>query len=280
VVRTKLVSDSTLDVIKRSPVVYTALRGVRMQAGRLVPPRIVNGVPGRVHFNDFMLYSDEDALKPKGYIDGAENVLQLLEIGLSKADRSFTDLRTVLDFGSGYGRVIRLLVNRIEPHRIFVTDLIRYAVAFCASEFQVNPIFPGRGGRIPILPPMDLIYAISVLTHLPESRGNEVLQAWSHSIEPEGVLLFTTHGPGTIDDPSRYGIPNSRRNQLKARLDADGFAYASYGHYVGDAYGIAWHTPDHVAELARKYFPGFEQLAHLPKGLDGHQDVFIYRRHG
>ncbi|WP_156744587.1 class I SAM-dependent methyltransferase [Mycobacterium sp. E740] len=273
-----LLPKQTLDLIKRNPYAYTALRTVRMQAGRFVPPQHVTGVPGRVHFNDFMLVSDEEALRPEGYLGGAESVIALIEEGLSKSGRSFADLRTVLDFGSGYGRVIRLLISRVEPSRVFAADVIREAVAFCESEFGVNPIFPGRGGRLPVIPPMDLIYAISVLTHLPAERGNEVLRAWAKAIEPGGVLLFTTQGPGAADDPTHYGLPESSSADIKARLEKDGFVYEPYAHYLGDDYGVTFHTPEHVAELAARHLPDFEQVAHLPKGLDGHQDVFVYQR--
>src|SRR5206468_926069 len=118
------------------------------------------------------------------YRNGAQNALRLVEDGLALGGRSFAELRTALDFGCGYGRVVRLLVGRIEPSRLFVTDIVREAVTFCSSEFGVNPIFPRRDGHITALPAMDLIYAISVLTHLPEDHGNEVLQAWSRAVEP------------------------------------------------------------------------------------------------
>jgi hypothetical protein len=34
---------------------YQAARAVRMRLGRIAPPRRYDGIPGRVHLNDFML---------------------------------------------------------------------------------------------------------------------------------------------------------------------------------------------------------------------------------
>jgi SAM-dependent methyltransferase len=275
--RTKIMSDPALDLIKRNAFLYTALRTARMQAGRLISPRSVAGIPGRVHSNDFMLDSfDQDGAN--GYLNGAQSALRLVEEGLSLGGRSFAELRTALDFGCGYGRVVRLLVGRMEASRVFVTDTIRDAVTFCSSEFGVNPIYPRGDGRIPVLPPVDLIYAISVLTHLPEDRGREVLQAWSRAVEPSGILLFTTHNPESVELPSRYGILDSRRDELRNRLEADGFAYAPYAHYLGNDYGVAWHTPTYVARLAEKFLAEFQQLVYLPQGHNEHQDVYIYQR--
>jgi SAM-dependent methyltransferase len=274
--RTKVLPNSVLAMVKRNALAYTALRTIRMQGGRLIPPRRVEGVPGRIHFNDFM-YSGEADSGVEWYLGGAKNVVGLLEQSVATVGRSLPDLRAVIDFGCGYGRVIRVLVEQVEPRRVYATDVIREGVAFCASEFGVNPIFaPGKG--LPSLPPADLLYAISVLTHLPAAVGRDVLSAWGASIEPNGVLLFTTHGPETIAAPASYGIDNSLAPELGARLAEDGFAYATYAHNLGDADGVAWDTPEHVAELAARCLPGFRQVLHLPRGLDGHQDVYAFTR--
>ena len=45
-----------------------------------------------------------------------------------------------LDFGCGYGRVIRFLVERVPPDRIWASDVAHEAVDFCRSEFGVHPL--------------------------------------------------------------------------------------------------------------------------------------------
>jgi SAM-dependent methyltransferase len=277
-VRTKILPNSMLALVKRNAVVYTALRTIRMQGGRVIPPRRVDGVPGRIHFNDFMFSGEADD-GVQWYVGGARNVIDLLERSLTAAGRSLSDVGAVTDFGCGYGRVIRLLVEQVEPRKVYATDLIREGVAFCAGEFGVNPIFTSGKG-VPTLPPTDLLYAISVQTHVPAPVGRDLLTAWGASIEPNGVLFFTTHNPDTAATPAQYGIDNSLAPQLSARLEQDGFAYAPYAHYLGDTYGVAWHTPEHVAELATDCLPGFCQVLHLARGLDGHQDVYAYTRAG
>ena len=274
--RTKILPERALDLVKRNPVAYTTLRRVRMGMGRFVPPRRVPGVSGRVHFNDFMFTSNAEA--QQWYVQGAENVVALIERGLDAGERTFTDLRGALDFGCGYGRVIRLLVQRIEPRRVYATDVIKEAVDFCAKEFGVNPVYPAQTGT-PTLPPTDLVYAISVLTHVPEQSGRELLAVWAESIEPGGFLLFTCHGPSAFSNLERYGRSlGSRRAQLTEDFDAHGFAYEPYPHHLGDAYGLAWHSREYVEGLAAEVLPGFRQLFYEPAGLDGHQDVYAYRR--
>jgi SAM-dependent methyltransferase len=275
--RTKILPERALDVIKRNAIAYTALRKVRMGVGRFVPPRRVAGVTGRVHFNDFMFTSDADA--QQWYVGGAENVIGLIDRSLEAAGRSFDELRGVLDFGCGYGRVIRLLVRRIDPSRVYATDVIREAIDYCASEFGVNPVYSRGDGAPRRLPPMDLVYAVSVLTHVPERYGRELLRSWGDSIEPGGVLLFTTHGPTSFSNLERYGrAPAARRAELEEVFRASGFVYEPYPHHLGDDYGLAWHTRDYLESVAAEELPGFTQLWYEPAGLDGHQDVYAYQR--
>ena len=275
--RTKILPETALDVLKRNAIVYTALRRTRIGLGKFVPPRHVPGVSGRVHFNDFMFTSDAEA--QQWYVEGAENVVGFIDRSLSASGRALDEFRGVLDFGSGYGHVIRLLVQRMDPTRVYAADVIREAVDYCATEFGVNPIYPAPGKAIRKLPPMDLIYAISVLTHLPEQHSCMLLRSWGESIESGGILVFTTHGPVSLANLERYGRSLwSRKAQLESDFNSQGFVYAPYEHHLGNDYGIAWHSREYVEMTSASYLPDFKQLFYESAGLDGHQDVYAYQR--
>src|SRR5687768_11405389 len=137
--RTKIVPDGVLDALKRNQRLYQAARRLRMQIGRVVPPRRLEGIPGRVHFNDFML-EDTTPTGVERYRERALNVIRLIERSLDSAGRSFDDIRSWLDFGCGYGRVVRFLVQRTDKDRVHGSDVIEEAVDFCAREFGVHPI--------------------------------------------------------------------------------------------------------------------------------------------
>src|SRR5688500_6634156 len=129
--RTKLLPDVALDALKRHAWAYQGARKLRMAMGRVVPPRRFEGINGRVHFNDFMLEDDS----PKGveaYRTRALNVIGLIDRSLEVVGRDLRDVRSWLDFGCGYGRVIRFLVQRVDPDRVYATDVIEEAVEFCA----------------------------------------------------------------------------------------------------------------------------------------------------
>jgi SAM-dependent methyltransferase len=280
--QTKIIPEAVLDLVKRSPYVYVPARKLRMGVGRVVPPRRVPGVRGRVHFNDFMLDGTSPAAVAR-YKEGAENVVALIERSLGESGRTWDDIGSWLDFGCGYGRVVRVLVERVDPERIYVTDVIDEGVSFCAREFGVRPLpsSPELGSLE--LPEVELAYAISVLTHLPEESGREFLRVLGKAIAPGGIFLFTTHGRWSLEHAESYSkaYGGDAKRSLADEVRARGVGYIPYRHYFGDDYGMAWHSKEYVLDaMTALHGRRFELLFHEPAGLDEHQDVFAFRRVG
>ena len=283
--RTKIIPDPILDFAKRSPYVYGPARKARMAMGRVVPPREVPTLRGRVHFNDFML----EATSPEavaGYKGGAANVIALIDRSLEAAGRSWADVRTWLDFGCGYGRVLRALLERVEPQRVHVTDVtdvIDEGATFCASEFGVRRVPTNRDITTLRLPEVDFAYAISVITHLPERSAETPCACSGNAVAPGGIFLFTTHGQRSLEHAERYGASyaGEAKEALVRAVAERGIGYIPYRHYFDDDYGMAWHSASYVLDvMAALHASRFELLFHEPHGLDEHQDVFAFRRSG
>lgn len=121
----------------------------------------------------------------------AQGVLDVLKSSGVKIDRS----TSVLDFGCGCGRVIRH-VHRMTGARCHGSDYNPQLIDWCKrnlrfGQFEVN-------GASPPLPhaneQFDVIYALSVFTHLPEQLQLAWLSELSRVLKPGGHLLMTTHG--------------------------------------------------------------------------------------
>src|SRR4051794_4931713 len=104
------------------------------------------------------------------------------------------DVESVLDFGCGCGRVTRWF-DRFGG-RVAGSDVSRPAIEWCRdnlgfARFEVNGLAPPLDFDDSSF---DLVYALSVFTHLTE----ELQLAWRDELlrvlRPGGLFLLTTHG--------------------------------------------------------------------------------------
>ena len=110
--------------------------------------------------------------------------------------RHFGSLREwgpVLDFGCGWGRVIRYFVKDVEPHQLMGTDYDEPNVEFCVAS---NPWCEfARNEASPPLPIADdsvgFIYAYSVFSHFSEPMHRQWLEEFKRVLRPGGVLALT-----------------------------------------------------------------------------------------
>lgn len=100
----------------------------------------------------------------------------------------------ILDYGCGWGRLLRLMYRFSGPDRIHGCDAWETSLALCrehrvaanlalCAEVPREVPFPGVK--------FDLVYAFSVLTHLSERTARAVMGAIRGSIEPGGLCVVT-----------------------------------------------------------------------------------------
>jgi SAM-dependent methyltransferase len=266
--------------VKRHRRLHRAARRARAAIGHVLPPRRFEGIPGRVHFNDFM-FLNSSSEEVASYAERARNVLALIDEALALGGRSFDDIGRWLDFGCGYGRVLRFLLERVPPERVSATDVIDEGVAFCRSEFGVTALHSARELETTRFGSFDFIYAISVITHLNEPNSRAFLKVIGDSLAADGIALFTTHGRWSLDHVGLYGDELEPRAAEFARSVAEhGIAYVRYP-FAPDDYGVTWHSREFIDEtMAELHGGAVVPLLFKPHGLDGHQDVFAFRRVG
>jgi SAM-dependent methyltransferase len=264
--------------IKRHRRVHRAARKARFAVGHLVPPRRFSEIPGRVHFNDFMfLNSSREEIA--SYAERARNVIGLIDETLGEAGRTFESIERWLDFGCGYGRVVRFLVERVPRERVFVSDVVKQGVDFCASEFGVRPIYSQAALDRVSLGSFDFIYAVSVITHLNERNSIAFLRLLGDALTDGGIALFTTHGQWSIENAGLYGSEyEARKSEIAGLVEDRGIAYLPYD-FVEDDYGMTWHSKEYVeAKMAELHGSALAPLLFRPHALDGHQDVHAFQR--
>lgn len=107
-------------------------------------------------------------------------------------DEDLADLR-VLDFGSGWGRIIRMLLLRLGPEQVFSTDVDISMTALVQSTL------PGVNAttNAPMPPSMfrtsmfDAITAFSVFSHLSETAHRAWVHELARVVRPGGKAFIT-----------------------------------------------------------------------------------------
>ena len=179
--------------------------------------------------------------------------------------------RTILDFGCGPGRVISSIRDMHPTAQLFGSDIDPEAIEWAQAnlrdvgEFRVNlpePPLPFADEQF------DLIYAISIFTHLPEEMQWPMLQELRRILKPGGILLTTKLNPAAYDLPE----------DVKAAGLRDGYAYwgeADATEGLPGFYRLAYHTRDYVERAWGRYFEVLHVGSH---DLNNTQDAVLLRR--
>ncbi len=102
--------------------------------------------------------------------------------------------RHVLDFGCGWGRLMRLMLKYAQPDSLFGVDAWTESIDICRKDgvlghLAVSDYIPDR------LPfgetRFDLVYAFSVFTHLSEKTARRCLAAIRGRMTPRSLLAIT-----------------------------------------------------------------------------------------
>lgn len=183
--------------------------------------------------------------------------------------------RRWLDFGCGCGRVARHLLapeareRSPEQGRVYTgVDVDRRQIAWAARHL------PGRFQVIPAAPPtalgdgeFDVIFTISVFTHLDEGPQVAWLDELARLLRPGGLLLATTHAPDIA--PSSPGVTGDELATLRAR----GFLFRpSVGPFNEQS---AFHSE---AYLRASWSRHLELRGFFPKALGGFQDISAWEK--
>lgn len=264
---------------RRIDPLYQAAKRLRNAARAVTGPRSHPGIPGRVHPNDTMMERGGERVARYGSI-GEEAVTNIGD-ALTAADRDFGTVRSALDLGCGYGRVLRYLTLRIPAKAITASDIDRAALSFCEKEFGVRTLRSTADFDSVQFDRYDLVWSGSLVTHLNGRYLAKLLDLLAAGVTDGGVLVFSTHGQHSLDNVGRYGEGRYLEiaDEIRDTVAGEGMCYLPY-EGNRENYGIAWHTADYIDGAVKAAMPSAEQLWFRPQGWDNHQDVFAYRLAG
>ena len=196
------------------------------------------------------------------YLRNGYEILQSLDAVLRAAGKDWMGLRSVLEFACGFGRFTRFLVRELPSERIWCSDIQSEATEFAANQFGVGGFTSSyEPGDLTVGRKFEIIYVVSLFSHLPRQRFEQWLTALYSLLDDDGLLLFSTHGEhlcaGQPLDPSGVTFfPNSEIDTLSK-----------------SEYGISFVSPESVSKIAEAC--GIRHLHFVEREVCGHQDLYV-----
>lgn len=177
------------------------------------------------------------------------------------------NVTSVLDFGCGCGRVTRYFKEFAGD--VAGSDVSAPAVAWCRDNLPF-----GRFETNGLAPPLafddeqfDLVYALSVFTHLTADLQLAWRDELRRVLEPGGRLLITTHGRSYVPRLDAAERDAFERGELVVR----------WGEVAGSNLCSAYHPERYLRET---FADGFTFLELEPEGARGNptQDLVLLQK--
>jgi len=192
-----------------------------------------------------------------------------VETILQSHGKSLGECQRVFEWGCGCGRSLRAMKN-LHPHlELFGTDIDAEAITWLQQHYAAIAQFKTNDHEPPIAfadRSFDLIYAVSVFTHLPEEMQFRWLADLARLLQPGGIALLSVHGE------SHHHKQSSQAQQI---LEDRGFYYDTGAHRTDglpEFYLNTYHTAEYIKREWSSYFTIREIV---PLGFEGHQDVVV-----
>jgi SAM-dependent methyltransferase len=247
----------------------------RARPDKPVPPRRLRGRVGAPGVREFTT--------------SGEMAARELDTALGACGRAFADCHSVLDLGCGSARVLPH-VAALAPHASCTgCDVDEQAIAWAARHYpgmtwsvsRSEPPLPYADGSF------ELVYSISVLSHLGEAGQMRWLREVSRVLGPGGLALLSIHGRSAFEK-FRTGAVRSGWCEPEAfdrsSLEPEEFAFVSYTRSVFNAgelpgvsadYGLAFHGEGYVREQWSRFL---SVDAIFERAVADWQDVVVCRQ--
>jgi SAM-dependent methyltransferase len=202
------------------------------------------------------------------FLRGGRLAAGSIRAALWRQGRRIEELGAILDFGCGCGRVTRNWIA-LRTTDVHGSDMNESAVEWCRrnlpfASFETNGLAP------PLVfetAQFDLVYALSVFTHLPEELQLLWMRELERVLRPGGLLMLSTHG--------EHYLP--RLTATERETFGAGDVVVRREEVAGTNLCTTFHPRSYVRE---RLAAGFEPIDFVAEGAAGNpfQDLYVFRR--
>lgn len=197
--------------------------------------------------------------------------------------------KVVVDLPSGSGRVTRHFKAFFPDARIIASDLYSDRWNFCVNAFGVEGLQSTENfDDLTCDEPIDLLFAGSLLTHLPEPIFRSFFRFLSRNLSETGVAVVTTQGRHAewVQHNKYQYIEPERFAMAEQDVLEKGFGYVDYNsHWMNtiwvnqENYGVALARPWFSMKTIEEDYD-LRILGYVERGFDSSQDAIIVGKPG
>jgi len=230
---------------------------------------LLSRVSSRIYYNDGMYHGNG-----AHYFKVGLSAIKCIDAAIERA--GIVNIRTILDFPCGGGRVLRFLAQRFPQAEITACELQPGAVKFCQRTFGARPAISSLNlDEVKFAIGFDLIWCGSLVTHLNGKGILSLLHLFQRHLRPGGLVVITTHGDFVAQRlPARefdYGLAADDVDNLSEIYTQTGFAFADYPGETD--YGVSLTSPDWIRSRVSE-MGDLKEVYFKARAWDDHQDVF------
>jgi len=138
----------------------------------------------------------------------------------------------VLDFGCGWGRLVRMLYKYVDSENIYAVDPWDQSIRMCINgkvhgNFYISDDIP-RSLPTPKNLKFDLIIAFSVFTHLPEKSLKIALRTLCNSLSDNGIMVISIRPREYWENYNNINITDEKLKEILKTHAKKGFAFVPH----------------------------------------------------
>lgn len=200
------------------------------------------------------------------YLSDGWRTMAELTLLLETVDRPLLKTESVLEFAAGFGRFTRHLA-KVLPGRVTCSDVMPGSVEFLREQFGVEGVQSAHDpDKLTVPSRYDLVFVLSMFTHLPPRMWAPWLRALKRTVKPGGLLVFSVHNEAVA-------------KEIGVNFDTDGTHFISSSESPSidsEIYGTTFTTKKFVEECVNSVF-GARPLHYQSQGFWNGQDGVVAR---
>ena len=235
----------------------------------------VNGMPVPPPRLRYRVHGD---LRRESFLAAGSRIYQDSLRILKAQDIEMTEKVKVLDFGCGCARLLGYFFRSDTKGKFTGTDIDGDAIAWAQFNYPDRARWDVNGPSPPLPYPsqeFDVVFAVSVFTHLDEELQFDWLQELHRILATNGILICSLHGK-----PVWEQVALSNRS-LRHAMSDKGFHFLQSNSGVRNLAGLPkfYQTTFHSEEYVRNHWGNqFHIIDYTDRMIGNHQTSVVLRK--